>query len=363
MYRIEKIIARCLELPLPTPFETAKRRATTSPTVLVEVHAGDVVGYGEATPVKYVTGEDVNTVKANVSAASDVLSGTMLHEYRLSAAKLAEVLPTAKSARAGIEMAILDAFSKSLNVPLYAFLGGSPLPIETDITFSIGTIEQANERALDMSKRGFRRFKIKVGKDEEEDIARILAVKDAVPDCTFIFDANQGFKPKQAVNFIKKLQKYDVNITLLEQPVDAADLIGLKYVTDNVDIPVFADEAAQTTKEVIEIVRLKASNGVNIKLQKSGMLGALDIISICKSAGMDLMFGCMLESGIGQSASVHIACGTHAFSVFDLDSDLLTADQPIKSGVTRTGAILNVSDRAGLGCEVIEDTIGNYISE
>ncbi|MGB9620656.1 MAG: enolase C-terminal domain-like protein, partial [Armatimonadota bacterium] len=92
------------------------------------------------------------------------------------------------------------------------------------------------------------------------------------------------------------------------------------------------------------------------KIQKAGMIGALEIKSICRAAGLDLMFGCMLESRIGQSAAVHIACGTCAFSVFDLDSDLLLADQPFKGGVERRGATLRVLNRPGLGCEVSEGT-------
>ena len=126
MLRIDKILAHPLELPLFEPFETAYRRATTSPTVIVELHAGDVVGYGEATPVRQVTGEDVNTVTHDLATAADVLVGANLGEYRLSARKLAEALPHGKTARAGVVMALLDAYGKSLVIPVYALFVGAP---------------------------------------------------------------------------------------------------------------------------------------------------------------------------------------------------------------------------------------------
>lgn len=358
MLRIDRILAKCVELPLREPFETAQRRATTSPSVIVELTSGDVTGYGEATPVRYVTGEDTTTVAHDIATAADALVGANLSEYRLSSMKLAEVLPFGKSARAGIEMALLDALCKSLNIPLYAFLGGAPLRIETDITIPIVPADHARERAKELSAQGFRQFKVKVGKNQEEDLERVIAISEGAPGCSFNIDANQGFSPSQAVIFIQQLQSKGLHINFIEQPVDAIDLEGMRYVTEHVGIPVFADEAAQTPKDAIDIVRRRAATGINVKLQKAGMIGALEIKSICRAAGMGLMFGCMLESKIGQSAAVHIGCGTDAFTVFDLDSDLLLADeQPITGGVERHGAVLKVLNRPGLGCEIVESAL------
>ncbi|MGC8863819.1 MAG: dipeptide epimerase, partial [Armatimonadota bacterium] len=174
MRRIDRILAHCIELPLREPFETSQRRATTSPTVIVQLFAGDIVGYGEATPVKYVTGEDVASVVHDITTAAQALMGARLSEYRLSSKKLAEVLPYGKSARAGIEMAILDAFCKSLGVPLYTYLGGAALRIETDVTIPICPPEHARDLAAELAAKGFRQFKVKVGKDVDEDVARVM---------------------------------------------------------------------------------------------------------------------------------------------------------------------------------------------
>ena len=360
MHRIDGILARCLELPLIEPWETSQRRATTSPTVIVELRAGGITGYGEATPVRYVTGEDVNSVIHDVTAAAQALEGAMLSEYRLSSAKLAEVLPYGKSARAGIEMAIFDAFCKSLGIPLFRYLGGASLRIETDVTIPITSPERAREKAQECAARGFRHFKIKAGKDREEDIARVLAINDGAPRCSFIIDPNQGFTPTQAVTFTRDLLERGIRVRLLEQPVDAADLDGMRYVTNHVPVPVFADEAAQTPADVLEIIRYKAATGVNVKIMKAGMVGSLEIKSICRAAGLELMFGCMLESRIAQSAAVHIGCGTNAFSVFDLDSDLLLAEQPVTGGLVRRGPFLRVLNRPGLGCEIAEGAFETF---
>lgn len=357
MPRIDEILAHPLELPLIRPFETAYRSATTSPTVIVEIRSGDIVGYGEATPVRQVTGEDVTTVTHDLATAAEVLVGAKLNEYRLSARKLAEALPQGKSASAGVEMAMLDAYCKSLGIPVYALFGGAPIRIETDVTVPICQPERAREIAVEMAAKGFRLFKVKVGKDQAEDVARVVAISEGAPGCSFILDANQGYTPQQAVEFTSAVVARGLKVRLLEQPVDAADLQGMRYVTEQVSVPVFADESAQTPADVLEVVRYKAATGVNVKLMKAGMIGALTISSICRAAKLDLMFGCMLESRIGQAAAAHVACGTGTFSVFDLDQDLLVGEQPVKGGVVRTGPIIKLSGGPGLGCEISEGAL------
>lgn len=361
MHRIRRILATPVNLPLREVFETAARRATTSPTVIIRLIADGVTGYGEATPVAYVTGEDVQSVLRDVVIADEALRDTPLSEYRLSADKLAEALPHGKSARAGVEIAFFDALSRSYGVPLYSFLGGAPIEIETDVTIPIMSTEQARKRAAKLGALGFRIFKVKVGKDPDEDIARVLAIADGAPSCSFVLDANQGFAPDRAVSFIADLHRRDIDIRALEQPVDAADLDGLRYVTQQAGVRVIADEAAQTPSQALEIASARAAHGVNVKLMKCGITGALEIISICRAAGLELMFGCMLESRIGQSASAHIACGTHAFTIFDLDSDLLIANQPVTGGAERVGPVLRVSDRPGLGCEIVESDLQSFL--
>lgn len=361
MHRIRKIFATPINLPLPEAFETAARRATTSPTVIIRLAADGITGFGESTPVKYVTGEDVESVVRDVAIADDALRNTPLREYRLAADMLTEALPHSKSARAGVEMALFDALSRSCGVPLYSFLGGTPIEIETDVTIPIMPPGQASERAAGLSEKGFRIFKVKVGKDVDEDTARVLAIAGGAPGCSFVLDANQGFSPEQAVLFIDGLQSRGIDIQALEQPVDAADLDGLRYVTEHAGVRVIADEAAQTPADVLEIARRRAAHGVNVKLMKCGISGALEIVSICRAAGLELMFGCMLESCIGQAASAHIACGTRAFTLFDLDSDLLIANQPITGGAYRSGPVLRVSGNPGLGCDVVESDLEPFL--
>lgn len=352
MDSIVDISARAVNLPLKEAFETAQRRAEHSETVFVELKlAGGIVGMGEATPVKYVTNEDQSSVVAAVEQIRDMIIGRSIGEYRLIARDAADAIPSAKSARNGVETALLDACGKLCGIPVYSLLGGRSMRIETDVTIPIVPPEHARELASEAAERGFRLFKVKVGGDFDTDVERCRTIVSASPGSSLVTDANQGYEPEEAVRFAETLTEMGIPIELLEQPVKKEDIQGLKWVTEHAHVPVFADEAAQTPAQVLEIAKHGAATGVNVKLMKAGMLGALEIVSICRAAGLELMLGCMLESRIGAAASLHVACGTGAFSHFDLDSDQLLADQPVRGGFVRDRAYLVPWDLPGLGVE------------
>lgn len=347
-------IRRCaVELPLKAAFETAKGSKTTSPALVVElVLVNEITGLGSGTPVTYVTGETIESVMAAVDSCREVLLNRDVSAYRGLLDTLAEALPDQPSARAALETAVLDAFCKTWDIPLWIFLGGFTAEVETDVTIPIVDPETAGELAREAAADGFRHLKIKVGKDAEEDYTRVISVQSSAPACEVLLDANQGFSPEEAVRFTDRLTKAGVKINMLEQPVDARDIEGLAYVTKHTSVPVFADESAQKPSDVLRLVKADAVDGINIKLMKSGISGALDIIAICKAAGKELMLGSMLEIGVGLSAAVHLACGTGVFSRLDLDSHLLASEEPFPGGYTWEGPIIRANPTAaGHGAE------------
>lgn len=353
MFTITSISARAIDLPLKDVFATSKGRTSRSRTVIIKVQADSgEYGLGEATPVRYVTGEGIRSVESTIGNATDILLGRQLGDWREASLLLERHFPNSPTARAGIEIALLDLSAKLAGQPAYEFLGGQKLVVETDETISVVPAEQAKREAREAGDQGIRKFKIKTD-GGPNDIPRILGVLEAAPEAEIKVDANQAFSPQAAVAFVENLEKAGVQISLLEQPTPKEDIAGLKHVTENVPVPVFADETAITPANVLRLANEQAVNGVNIKLMKSGIRGGLEIVHICRQAGLGLMIGCMLESKIGQSASLHFASATQAFGHFDLDSDNIIAEQPVTGGFTRTGGRLEIGDEPGLGVALV----------
>jgi L-alanine-DL-glutamate epimerase-like enolase superfamily enzyme len=137
---------------------------------------------------------------------------------------------------------------------------------------------------------------------------------------------------------------------LFEQPVDRQDLQGMKFVKDHTSVPVGADESVFTSADAINIVRLGCADVINIKLMKSGIVEALDIAAIARSAGIKLMIGCMLETSLALGCAVHFAAGLGGFDFIDLDPHLKPGDDPISGGPAFSDPVYTLSEETpGIG--------------
>ncbi len=321
MSKIRDLKVHRLNLPLKYPFETSLGVQKNAKNVLIAIFLeSGVIGIGEAAPSSFVTSESQNTVIEAIETVRDQIIGKEIQNIRGFSRKISKVIYYQRSARAAIEMALLDGYCKFLGVSIYEYLGSTKREIETDLTIPIVPSEKAAQIAKNAAADGFRIFKIKVGKDFETDLERVSSVRDAVGESSIRIDANQGFSPKEAVQFVEALKNLDIEIEIFEQPVLREDIEGMKFVRDNIGAPVFADESVFTPNDAMRLCERDAVDGITIKLMKSGVFETLDIISIAELSNLELMMGCMGESSIGISFSAQIASSFPIFDYIDLDS-------------------------------------------
>lgn len=123
----------------------------------------------------------------------------------------------------------------------------------------------------------------------------------------------------------------DVTPVLFEQPVHRDDWEGLRLVTaiakDKYGVSVAADESCRSLADAKKIVNEKLADVINIKLPKVGVLGALEIIDLARTSGLNLMIGGMVETRLAMGFAGHLAAGLGCFKyekTFYLDLNLLT---------------------------------------
>lgn len=334
--RIVSVEAEAWTLALRAPFVIAARTAHTAQNVRVTVrtdHPG-LCGLGESAPVGYVTGESVETVVAALDAVGPQFHGDAVTRLGPLLDKANSALPEAPAARAGLEMALYDVWARYWRLSLWQHFGARQAQPKTDLTIPIVPPEEAFALTEAARHAGFESFKIKVGDPQgpEADLGRIVAVAEAAPQAGLRIDANQAFSPEGAIRFAQSLRKSEMRVELLEQPVAKEDIDGLRHVKAHSPFPVFADEAARDISSVLHLLREDAVDGINLKLMKSGIGGALQIMALCQAAGKPLMLGCMLESPLGIAAAAQIAGGTGSFAFLDLDSPRLLSPVPGLSG-------------------------------
>ena len=356
--KITDIQLGMLRVPLRTPFKTALRTVNQIEDIVVMVHTDTGhVGHGEAPPTAVITGDTHGSI---IDAIRHYIAPRLIGQDIADLNRLTQLVQGAleknTSAKAAVEIAIYDLWGQLFNAPLCQVLGGGHPRITTDITISVDDIDKMVADAISAVERGFTALKIKVGKDISVDIERVKAIHAAVADRALLrLDANQGWTAKQAVQALQTLEAGGVPLELVEQPVKARDLEGMRYVTERVNTPVMADESAFGPLEVIDLIRLRAADIINIKLMKAGGISsALRIADIAGAHGVDCMIGCMLESSISVAAAVHVAIAkSSVITKVDLDGPSLCQYNPVDGGVVFNDSEISVPNAPGLGIRAI----------
>ncbi|XP_024030346.1 L-Ala-D/L-amino acid epimerase [Morus notabilis] len=356
MVNIQRAESRALNVPLIAPFTIATSRLEKVENVAVRIElSSGSVGWGEVPILPFVTAEDQPTAMAKAREACQMLRQSP--EMTLGAALevIAGILPghDLVSVRAGVEMALIDAVASDIGIPLWRLFGGVSNTITTDITIPIVSPVEAADLALKYHKQGFGTLKLKVGKNLKADIEVLQAIRAVHPDCLFILDANEGYRPNEAVEVLEKLHEMGVTPVLLEQPVHRDDWEGLGFVSriarDKYGVSVAADESCRSVADVEKIIEGNLADVINIKLAKVGVVGALEIIEIAKASGLKLMIGGMVETRLAMGFAGHLAAGLGCFQFIDLDTPLLLSEDPVYGGYKVSGAVYEFTNARGHG--------------
>jgi len=332
------------------PFKTALRTATEIESIEVIIHLENgVTGKGAAAPTWVITGDSTESIQAALNGPiKQALVGENICQFNNLLDRIQACCVGNTSAKAAADIAMHDAYASLLGIPLYTFLGGNK-PLETCMTVGIDTPEKMAKDASKCVTDGFHRLKVKVGLQPELDINRIEAIREAVPrDVKLRLDANQGWKPKQAVELIHEMETKDLGIELIEQPVAAHDWEGLKFVTDRVGLPIMADESLFSSRDALHLVTGHYVDLLNIKLMKcGGIANAWKIASIAETTGVACMIGSMMEPAHSVAAAAHFAAAHPNIQYFDLDAPLWLKETP--ETINYSGETITLPENPGIG--------------
>ena len=327
------IVSRITNLQLKHPFKIA-RRATDAARQVVSVEIDG--GIGETAPARFY-GETVETVTVALETIAPALP-TNLDAIHDVMAAVETTLGGNYAAKSAIDMALHDRLGKKIGVPLYQLWGLNPQNTPcTSFTIGLDAPEVMAEKTRDAE--AYPILKVKLG--TPRDIEIIQAFRE-VTDKPIYIDANTAWTPKAAVRKIRELAQYGVE--LIEQPTQPHDLAGLKFVRENSDLPIIADESVKRASDIPALVG--CVDGINIKLVKcGGLLEARRMIHVARAHGLLVMIGCMIESSLGITAAAHL---TPLVDYADLDGNLLITNDPY-TGVTLDNGKLILPKHPGIG--------------
>jgi L-alanine-DL-glutamate epimerase-like enolase superfamily enzyme len=354
---VVRVIIRPLSVPLTEPFviATATMTATRAALVRVECSQGSF-GLGEAACLPPVTAEDQPDVIRVLEEFAPALEGFPLQlNPRVAKQMLGAVLSKLDAtpvARAGLEMALLDATARAAGIPLHAVLADDRAPcthLVSDVTIPIAEKDEMVRLALKWYARGFTAFKVKVGKDVAADAERIAAIAKEITGATFRVDANGGYSADDAIAFFERALKAGARIECFEQPCARDDMQGMARVREAIAAAVVADESVRSIEDLDALAKAKACDGVNLKVMKlGGVTRAYKVGARARALGMSLMMGGMVETRLGMTAGAHVVAALGGVEWVDLDTAFLLAEDPFRGGYRAEGPKMHVYGE-GLG--------------
>lgn len=157
--------------------------------------------------------------------------------------------------------------------------------------------DKIRARCNDAIEDGWDALKIKVGRDVRDDERRLAVVRDAIgPDRHLMIDANQVWEVDQAIEWTKRLARFDPY--WIEEPVSPDDVLGHRRVRDGVrPIRVATGEHAMNRVLWKQFFQAEA---VDVCQLDGGRLGGVNevlvVLLMAKKAGVPV---CPHAGGVG----------------------------------------------------------------
>lgn len=299
--------------PIRDGFRIARGARTAAEVVVVELVDSGCRGLGECVPYSRY-GESIDSVLAEIESAVCVTGSEELR------ARIASMPPGA--ARNAIDCALWDLEAARAGAPVWKLAGldAEPEPVRTMRTVSVADPETMQSAAEAL--RGAHSVKVKV--DGRNDLKRIAAVREKLPDVELIVDANESWSIDQLAAWLPSLP--ELGVTVLEQPLPADEDDALAEVEH--PIPVCADESFHDRRSFTQIQG--RYDMVNVKLDKAGGLTeALACLGTARRSGFSVMVGCMVATSLGIAPALLLAG----------DADYVDLDGPLLLERDREGAL------------------------
>jgi len=203
-------------------------------------------------------------------------------------------------------------------------------------------------------------MKTKAGRDPQEDLAMVRAIRDAVGDRLELrIDPNMGYSPEVCLQLARDLEPF--HLQYFEQPMQQELLAESARIRKQTKTPLAMNESVTTLARVREILAIDAAAFLLPDTYQCGGIRVVrQIADLAASAGVPCVFHCAHDFGIKTAAMLHVCAATKNFSLasdctyYGLVEDILVTPHPIVRGR------MPVPHRPGLGVDVDMEKIRKY---
>ncbi|MFS0780452.1 o-succinylbenzoate synthase [Bacillus sp. 1P06AnD] len=357
--KIKSVTLYHVSAPLKGPFYNALGTLHEREAIIIKVNDKDgMCGWGEvvAFSTPWYTEETVYTC---MYALKEFLLPILNQHTHIShpeeAAALFSSIRGHHMAKAGLEAAIWDLYSKQKGLSLAAIIGGTREYIETGVVIAAKDVSKIGEQIDRFKEDGYKRYKIKINK--ENAISVLTAIRNQYPELPIMADANSSFTMED-LPLLKKLDDYQ--LMMIEQPFSHEDLYDHSVLQKQLATPICLDESITSFQAARNAIALKSCRMISVKMGRlGGWRQALQLHQFAEENATELWCGGMIEFGISKAHNIALA----SLPGFTIPGDISASgrywehellEEPIE---VKNGRI-HISDRPGIGY-----TVNEYILE
>lgn len=351
-------------IPYAKPLKFASGEVHVAEHVLVRVTTDDgVVGVAEAPPRPFTYGETQASIIAVITKiftpqvlGFDVVEREQIHQ-RLSRTV---ANPTAKSA---LDMAIWDALGQSIGFSVTDLLGGYTDRMR--VSHMLGFDEPAAMVAEAEKMRdtyGIATFKVKVGRRPIAlDTAVVRALREGLGDDVELYvDGNRGWSASESARAMRDMA--DLGLTFAEELCPADDVMGRRWLVEQLDVPLIADESVVTPADLTREILGRSATAASIKTARTGFTTSRRVHHLAEGLGIELVMGNQVDGQLGSLCSVAFGSAFELTSrragelsnFLDMTDDLLVDPLVIRQGE------LVARSAPGLGAAIDPDKLARY---
>jgi L-alanine-DL-glutamate epimerase-like enolase superfamily enzyme len=252
----------------------------------------------------------------------------------------------AACAISAVDQALWDRKARRLGTSLGDLLGAAhaDVPVYGSGGFCTYSLQRLQEQLGGWASEGIPRVKMKLGREPDEDPARLDAVREAIGDDVELFvDANGAFTAKVALEWAERYA-LEWNVSWFEEPVSSGDLDGMRFVRERAPLEIAAGEYAYVLEDVRNIVGCVDV----LQLDVTRCLGVTGVLSIANALPVDVSAHC------APAISAHVFCAIDRRRHLEYFHDHVRIEEMLFDGLPalRDGALHPDRSRPGNGLEL-----------
>lgn len=274
------------------------------------------------------------------------------------------------AALSAIDMALWDILGKSVDLPVHQLLGGKVRDKVKVFANVVGdTVEARGESAREQADAGYLSLRTQpflpnweLGtptKTIGDAVAIVAAIREAVGyEVDLGLEIHRNLRPEEAITLASELAPF--RILYYEDPLAPETLEPMEYIARHINLPMATGERFYNIYQFKDLIDRKIVSMIRPDVSLAGGFTQVKKIAAMAEAAFVGIFPHLMGSPLNVAAFTHLDAAIPNYVLMESHTTTDVFNEIIDEPVTREGGYIRVSDRPGIGVEILEDKLDKF---